>query len=138
MKTSADGRHAEGFTLVETIVALFLIGLAVLAAAPMFMYATQVNAIGADFGTGGAMAVERMEQLRATPYANLVAGGGLTADTNGFFDASDPDYTVRWQITNNGVPADTKTIEVRCVSMRTANANMGNQKQVTLTSLRGP
>jgi hypothetical protein len=62
----------------------------------------------------------------------------LTADTNGFFDASDPDYTIRWQITNNGVPADTKTIAVRCVSMRTANANMGNQKQVTLTSLRGP
>lgn len=136
--TSTDGRFAEGFTLVETIVALFLIGLAVLAAAPMFMYATQVNAVGADFGTGGAKAVERMEELRATPFATLVAGGSLTADTAGYFDASDPSYTIRWQITDNGAPPDTKTIEVRCIATRTVNANMGNQKQVTLTSLRGP
>jgi prepilin-type N-terminal cleavage/methylation domain-containing protein len=137
-QSTNEARRSEGFTLVETIVALFLIGLAVLAAAPMFMYATQVNAVGADFGTGGAKAVERMEELRGSPFATLVAGGSLTGDTAGYFDASDPSYTIRWQITDNGAPPDTKTIEVRCVAMRTANANMGNQKQVTLTSLRGP
>ncbi|MCH7779288.1 MAG: hypothetical protein IH848_00450 [Acidobacteria bacterium] len=43
---------------------LFLIGLGVLAAAPMFMYAIQGNAVGAEKGAAGALAVEQMEILR--------------------------------------------------------------------------
>ena len=55
----APAADARGFSLVEVLVALFLIGLGVLAAAPMFIYAMQGNATGADFGSVGAIAVER-------------------------------------------------------------------------------
>lgn len=124
----------SGFTLVEVLVALFLITIGVLAAAPMFIYATQGNAVGADFGSGGALGVERMELLREQDYSALAAGGSLTANTAGYFDTSDPDYTVRWQITDNASPANTKTIEVRVVANRTV---VGRAKSVTLTSIRG-
>ena len=40
--------NTSGFTLVEVVVALFLIGLGVLAAAPMFMFAMQGNAVGGE------------------------------------------------------------------------------------------
>jgi len=129
---------ASGFTLVEVLLALFLIAIGVLAAAPMFVYAMQGNAMGADFGSTGAIAVERMEILRSTSYGNLPAGGDLASDVSAggvdYFDNSDPDYTVRWQIVDNVSPDDTKTITVRVTAVRQV---VGNRKGVTLTTLRG-
>jgi type IV pilus assembly protein PilV len=129
---------SRGFTLVEVLLALFLIAIGVLAAAPMFVYAMQGNAAGADFGTAGAIAVERMEVLRATRYTDLDAGGDLTSDVTAggvdYFDNSNPDYTVRWLIADNVTPADTKTITVRVTARRQV---VGQRKGVTLTTLRG-
>ncbi len=130
--------NASGFTIVEVLVALFLMAIGVLAAAPMFVYAMQGNAVGADFGSAGAIAVERMEILRGTRYTDLPAGGDLASDTSAggvdYFDNSDPDFTVRWLIVNNVSPADTKTITLRVTAVRQV---VGNRKGVTLTTLRG-
>ena len=128
-------RHtSDGFSLVEVLVALFLIGIGVLAAAPMFIYAMQGNAVGGDFGTVGATAVERMELLRATDYGSLAAGGSLTVGVANYFDNSDPEITVRWSITDNTTPAQTKTIQVRAIANRQV---VGERKDVTLTTIRG-
>lgn len=136
--TKRNTNTSNGFTLVEVMLALFLIAIGVLAAAPMFIYAMKGNAAGADFGTAGAIAVERMEVLRSTRYIDLDAGGDLTTDATvagvDYFDNSDPDFTVRWQIADNVTPADTKTITVRVTAVRQV---IGRQKGVTLTTLRG-
>jgi len=125
---------SDGFTLLEVMLALFLIGIGVLAAAPMFMYAIQGNAVGADLGSIGAIGVERMELLRSTDYSALPDGGDLTADVTGYFDNSDPNYSVRWVTTSNLTPIGTKTIEVRVAANRQV---IGKPKQVLLTTLRG-
>jgi len=125
---------SAGFTLIEVVVALFLIAIGVLAAAPMFMYAMQGNATGADLGSVGAVAVERMELLRSQDYIALPAGGSLTAGINGYTDTGNPDVTVRWQIADNVSPLGTKTIVVRAISTRQV---VGNAKEVTLTTIRG-
>jgi prepilin-type N-terminal cleavage/methylation domain-containing protein len=125
---------SKGFTLVEVLVAVFLIGIGVLAAAPMFVYAMQGNATGADFGSVGAVAVERMELLRAQAYNSLPAGGSLTTNTTGYFDNSNPEVLVRWVITTNASPLGTKTITVRAVANRQV---VGLQKDVELTTVRG-
>jgi len=127
-------KGSKGFTLLEVLIAVFLIGIGVLAAAPMFVYAMQGNATGADFGSVGAVAVERMELLRADSYTNLAAGGSLTANTTGYFDNSDPEVLVRWVITDNMTPVGTKTITVRAVANRQV---IGLQKDVELTTVRG-
>ena len=127
-------RTAGGFTLVEVLVAMFLIGIGVLAAAPMFMYAMQGNAVGGDFGSVGAVAVERMELLRSTNYASLTAGGSLTANVTNYFDLSNPEVTQRWSITDNTSPVGTKTITVRVIANRQV---VGERKDVTLTMIRG-
>ena len=123
-----------GFTLVEVLVALFLLAIGLLAVAPMFVYATRVAAASADLGTVDARAVHRLEVLRATDFSALVGGGSLTANTAGYFDASDPDVTVRWTIVNNAVPATLKTITVRAIATRRA---IGLQKEITLSTRRG-
>jgi len=127
-------KGSKGFTLLEVLIAVFLIGIGVLAAAPMFVYAMQGNATGADFGSVGAVAVERMELLRADSYTNLAAGGSLTTNTTGYFDNSDPEVLVRWVITDNMTPVGTKTITVRAVANRQV---IGLQKDVELTTVRG-
>lgn len=125
---------SSGFTLVEVLVALFILGVGVLAVAPMFVYAMRCGAVGADLGSVGAIAVERMERLRAEDYLDLAAGGSLAADVAGYSDLTDPDFVVRWRIQDNVTPPATKTLSVRVTANRRV---LGLPKSVTLTTLRG-
>lgn len=122
-----------GFTLVEVLVALFLVGLGLLAVAPLFVYASRTTASAADMGDVGAAGVERMEILRARSFSSLSAGGSLSANVVSFFDASDPRVLVRWTISDNATPPYRKTITVRSQAVRTS---VGLRKEVTLTTVR--
>ena len=132
-------QDASGFSLIEVLMALFLIGIGVLAAAPMFMYAMQGNAAGADLGSVGAIAVEQMEMLRSQPYSGLAAGGDLDVPTVGYTASIDAvndnnSFTINWLIVDNVAPPGSKTITVRAVADRQV---VGQPKEVVLTSVRG-
>ncbi len=134
LKTMTSQR---GFTLLEILVAVSLLAVAILAVAPMFIMAAERSAAGADMGLVGALAVANMESLRATPMSSLVAGGSLVFDTTvgttPYFDASEPGYIVRWQITDNATPVGGKRLAVRALALRQVS---GLPKEVTLSSLR--
>lgn len=123
----------RGFSLVEVLLALALLFVGVVAAAPMFIFAMKETAAGADLGSVGAAAVDRMELLRASDFYSLPAGGSLTSNASGYSDTSSPKVTVRWQIVDNASPATMKTVSVRAIAARQA---IGLAKEVTLTSLR--
>ena len=127
-------RDNGGFTLIEVLVALFIILVGVLAAAPMFITAVRGNATGADLGSVGAVAVERMEQFRREDFDNLVAGGDLDSNVADYSDTSDPEYTIRWLIQDNLLPTETKTISVRVIATRAMD---GPRREITITSVRG-
>lgn len=130
--------RSAGFTLVEVLLALVLLAVGVLAAAPMFVYAMKGNAGASDFGVVGALAVERMELLRSEDYPDLDAGGSLTANTTvggvDYFDTSNDGFVLRWTIVDATPIANTKTITVRALAERQV---IGEQKEVTLTTVRG-
>ncbi len=134
LKTMASER---GFTLLEILIAVTLLALVILAVAPMFIMASQRTAAGADMGLVGALAVETMESLRAESLGNLVAGGSLVTDTTvgstPYFDASEPGYIVRWQVTDNATPLGGKRLTVRALALRQVS---GVPKEVTLSALR--
>jgi hypothetical protein len=126
---------ADGFTLIEVVLALFFIAIGVIATAPLFVFASRQNASGKELGTVGAAAVRRMELLRGLDYLALAPGGSLTGDVSGYFDASDPEVRVRWTIAANpNPPAGTKLLTVRAVANGPA---LGAPKDVTLVTLRG-
>ena len=125
---------SRGFSLVEVLLALFLMGIGVLAAAPMFIYAMQGNAVGQDFGSAGALAVEHMERLRSDDWTALTAGGDLGSNVAGYSDDTDADFEIRWLITDNAAPVGTKTIAVRVISRRVV---VGQRKEVVVTTVRG-
>jgi prepilin-type N-terminal cleavage/methylation domain-containing protein len=130
-------KRIGGFTLLEVLIAVTLLAVVVLAVAPMFLMASARTAAGADFGRVGALAVERMELLRAASYDGMAAGGSLVADATvggtPYFDASMPGYIVRWQVIDNATPDGGKSLTVRAVSLRQVS---GVPKEVTLTALR--
>jgi hypothetical protein len=76
--------------------------------------------------------------LRGTDWydVSMNAGGSLTANVNGYFDNSDPDFLVRWKITDNPTRNDTKMIVVRAIALGQATP-LGQRKQVTVATLRG-
>jgi prepilin-type N-terminal cleavage/methylation domain-containing protein len=135
MSVHEQNKRKGGFSLIEVMVALFLISLGVLAAAPMFIYAMQNNAVGADLGSVGAAAVERMEILRAAEYGTLNNGGNLFLNMPNFSDTTDPDITVRWSIRDTTLgPITYKTISVRALSNRQV---VGRRKEIVLRTERG-
>jgi len=109
----------RGFTLVELMVAILALGIGLTAVAPLFVQATRRAAASADIGDVSALAVRRMELLRTRSFDTLTAGGSLTSNVTGYFDAGDPDVTVRWTVVN--VNARLKTISVRASTNRPVN-----------------
>jgi uncharacterized protein (DUF2235 family) len=114
--------------------ALLLVAIGLLAAAPMFVYAMKVSAASADVGTDAAGAVQKLESLRQAPFATLTAGGSLNADVVGFSDTSNPAVTLRWTIADDTTPPKRKTITI--VAIATRRTSMGVQKTVRFTTLR--
>ena len=129
----ARGGDERGSSLAEVLVALFLTSIALLAATPMFVLSMKQNVVGADMGRVGTRANARMELLRTAPYHELAAGGSLASNVTGYFDASDPDASVRWQIVDGGGPTGTKTIAVRALATHQV---IGRPSSIELRMLR--
>ena len=131
MRTRATAAH--GYTLVEVLLALFLVSIGILSAAPMFVYVMRGNAAGADLAAANTMAAERMEQLRGTDFGSLPPGGSLDMNVAGYSDTTDAHFQVRWRISDAASPVGARKIEVRVVPLRQAS-----RRAVTLATLRSP
>jgi len=125
----------RGFTLLEVVIALTIMAVGLIATAPLFVLASRQNAGGGDMGQVGALAVERMERLRGLNFFSLANGGDLDSNVAGYSDTADPDFDVRWVISNSPAPpTGMKVIVVRSVAKRRV---IGRAKQATLTLRRG-
>lgn len=125
-------RDCAGFTLLEILVALVLMGLAILAAVPLFVYAMESNQTADDVGRINTLAMQQLEVLRSTDYSSLTAGGDLDSNLSGFFDDSESEYLVRWVIADGGSPP-AKTITVRAIAHV---SSVGEKRQSTITTVR--
>jgi prepilin-type N-terminal cleavage/methylation domain-containing protein len=127
-------RDCGGFTILEVVIALTIMAAALLAIAPMFVLSAKENAGGGDMGIVGVLAVEQMERLRALQFYSLNNGGSLTSNVAGYSDTSDPDFDVRWVISDKPAPpTDMKVVVVRAVANRQV---IGRPKDVVMITTR--
>lgn len=127
----SQSQQHRGFTLVEVLLSLFVVGVGLMATAPLYLHATKKAEASGDLAEVGALAVKQMELLRAVAYTSLPAGGSLTGNVTGFFDASDLKATVRWTVVNESTRL--KLITVRAIATRSID---GPAKRVDLAVRR--
>ncbi len=127
-----------GFTLVETLVAMFVTTLILLSVAQLMITGLYVHRSATDLTETTALSSERLEQLRNTQYDLLLPGGSIVVNAAGFWENLDingdgvDDYARRWEVLDLG---DRKEIRVRTTSLL---ITMGPPKEATLHLLVAP
>lgn len=137
----AAGQDRErGFTLIETLIAMVVLIFGLVAVSHLILVATSSNAIANRSTVATSLASLQMERLMTTPYASLVAGGGVESTEAGFeleetMGGAGGVYVTRWQITDMGEG-------LMCIRVRTqargAFSDLTRAELTTFRSLNAP
>jgi prepilin-type N-terminal cleavage/methylation domain-containing protein len=126
---------AEGFSLIEVLIALFLSAIVFLMLAQMLGVGVEAGRAATDITSAAALAGDRLEELSQIEYSLLAPGGSIGADVGGFSDILDVDgdgindYLRRWEIADLG---SSKRIRVRVISLLEV---IGPAKEATYVTL---
>ena len=93
----------KGFTLVEIMIAIFILVIALLGLISVTVMVIKGNSFSKTMTTATTLAKDKMEELKNTAYGSL-AGGTDTAESI---------YTRTWTVTNNSPAPNMATIEVK-------------------------
>ena len=96
-------RKSTGFTLIEILVALVILGISLLALAGLMVTTTSNNAAAGQVTEASTFAQDKLEELRAVPWANIVSGNDERIGSTGIH------YGRNWNVTTNG---NIKTIAI--------------------------
>jgi type IV pilus assembly protein PilV len=119
------GRRSAGFTLVEVIVAIVLLGVGLMGMAALSTTVTRANVQSSSLTTATALAQERAERLRTEDYDALASGNDSRVVDN-------VTYTRSWVVTADDPEPGLKTVAI-AVSWTTR----GTTHTTRLTTIRG-
>lgn len=141
IKLSADN---EGFTLIETLVAMVILVMGIFALYSMQITSIRYNATASAITTSSTWATDRIEQLLALPYNDpqLVDGAPLgaaglndtTATADGQAVSPDGRYTIFWNVApfmapNPGAPSYSTVKALRIIVQHN---DLGINKQTVM------
>lgn len=118
MQAQDTARGERGFTILETVIALFLAMVMGFGAISLFVFSVNYNAGASDRARALALAQRTLETLRAQDYAALANGDNTATVT---------DYAA------NVGTTDRRTFTVRTVIADDASVSGSRQKVLTVT-----
>ena len=121
-KKRSPRTRSNGFTLIEILVALVILSIALLALAGLMVTTTKNSSFGGRMTEAATFAQDLLEQLRASPWANVVSGADQKMGSTGI------NYTRNWNVVPN--PPGTQ----RWVTI-TVNWNDGVNRSIRLLSV---
>lgn len=137
----ARGGEEGGFTILETVIALFIAMMLGFGAISLFIFSVNFNAGATDRARAFALAQQRVEALRALPYTSLTATTA-TANTGavqvGSTAASESDrrtFNVTTTIADHASVIDSR-MKVITVTVTPATAGRWSAGAVTLRLYR--
>ena len=134
----ARGGRQGGFTLLETVIALFFAMVMGFGAISLFLYSVNYNAGAADRARALALAQQKMEELRAVEYEDLAATNSTVTVTDYTATAGTTDYrtfSVTTVIANDSAVANSRQ-KVIAVTVTPTNNSGWAGLGVTLRSFR--
>jgi prepilin-type N-terminal cleavage/methylation domain-containing protein len=94
--------NAAGFSLMEVLVAIAILGVALSALVPLLAMCAASNAASNDATNASVLAADKMEALRSLAFDDPGMArsppGSLDADLTGYFDTIDARFVRRWSI----------------------------------------
>jgi type IV pilus assembly protein PilV len=87
---------SNGFTLIEILVALVILAIALLAMAALMARTTGNNSLGGHLTEAATLAQNKLEQLRATPYAMIIQQLNTSYPDQPVGQSSGITYTRTW------------------------------------------
>lgn len=140
--------HRDGFSLLEVVIALGILGFGLLTLALMQMHALTQGSAGRHTGDAAAVARTYVEQVHRLPWAALTADVGsgwvapswnaapaaITVNVTGPGGTSaENTYNVLWRVTNVAGTACLRDVEVR---VSWAEEDLSSPKTLTLATRR--
>ena len=121
-------QHSEnGFTLIETMIAIGILSIGILAVASMQITAFQGNRAARRQTEAVCLAAQRLEALMALPYDDARLAGGVHSES-GIGPASQ--YDVEWRIV-----ADTPLPETKAVTITVSWKSRNGTKSATFNHI---
>ena len=117
-RRAARVQAGRGFTLLETVIALFVALVVGFGAISLFIFSVNYNAGASDRARALAIAQQRIESLRSQPYASISNTNSTVAHQDGSAAAG---------------ASDRRTFAVTTVIEDTAGVNNSRQKTITVT-----
>ncbi len=112
-------RNAEGYTLIEILIAITILSVGLLAVATMQISAIRVNDTARRMTRRATLAQDKLEYLMSLEYTHAVLTSGSHSD-----GSAPSGYTISWTVTTGGtLPPSTKLINVK-VSERGKTTSM--------------
>ena len=98
---------SDGFTLIEILIALFILGFGLLALAGLMATTTKNNAFGGHMTEAATFAQSKLEEFQAMPTNDIVSGNDLKMGSQGI------QYARNWAvITTTDVSSKTITKQI--------------------------
>jgi len=95
------GNNHRGFTIIETMIAVFLLSVVIIGLASLATTNIKTNDFSETVTSATTLARDKIEELRGTAYARLANGS----------DASDI-YVRNWTVVSSSPPSNYRTITV--------------------------
>jgi type IV pilus assembly protein PilV len=121
MKESGEKKQDDGLTLIEVMIAIFILSVGVLALASLQVSAIQTNSLTSSITLATTWAADKIEKLTAMPYtdadlndtdgdgtAGLEDSTSATADHEEFQGR----FTIHWNVAVDAVGSNSKTVNV--------------------------
>lgn len=96
-------KKLTGFTLIEILVALVILGVSLLALAGLMVTTTRNNASAGQVTEAATLAQDKLEELRAIPWDRVASGQDQQVGSTGI------GYERSWNVVTNG---NVKTITI--------------------------
>ena len=134
--TRGDNTSDRGFTLLETSIALVVMMVVTLGTASLFVYAIKNNDGSNDQALALAVAQQRMERLRRTPFGDVILSTALSTET---VTSAGRRYTVVTTVCSTSGCGGSATLKIITVQVTPQNGSAWANTPAILVSQRaGP
>jgi type IV pilus assembly protein PilV len=87
---------SNGFTLIEILISIVILSISLLALAGLMATTTQNTSFGGHITEAATFAQDQLEQLRVTPWANIISGTNTIPGSTGIV------YNRTWNVVPSG------------------------------------